>query len=170
MVFGLSLATYTLLHVLISLVGIGAGFVVMYGLFTRNRLDGWTGLFLVATVLTSVTGFAFPFERLLPSHILGILSLLALALAIPARYLYHLSGSWRWIYVVTACIALYFNVFVLVAQSFLKVPALKALAPTQKEPPFLIAQLLVLLLFIGLTVVATKRFHIETEREHARAA
>jgi hypothetical protein len=170
MVFGMTLATYTLLHVLISLVGIGSGLVVMFGLLTGKRLDGWTGLFLVTTVLTSVTGFAFPFDHLLPSHVLGIISLIVLAAAIPARYVFHMNGSWRWIYVICAGMALYLNVFVLVAQTFMKVPALKALAPTQKEPPFLIAQLVVLVIFAALTILATKRFHLGPEQVRARAA
>ena len=170
MIFGMSLATYTFLHVLVSLVGIGSGFVVMFGLFARKRLDGWTALFLVTTALTSVTGFGFPFDHLLPSHKVGIISLAILAVAIPARYVYHLAGSWRWIYVVGAAMALYLNVFVAVVQAFLKVPALKAWAPTQKEPPFLVAQLAVLLIFVGLTIVATKRFHIDPERKQAHAA
>src|SRR5258706_11473918 len=114
MVLGMTLGTYTFLHVLISLVGIGAGLIVMFGLLGGRRLDVWTGLFLATTVLTSVTGFGFPFQHLLPSHILGILSLVILALAIPARYVFHLTGAWRWIYVVGAGMALYFNVFVLV--------------------------------------------------------
>ena len=101
MVLGMSLATYTLLHVLISLVGIASGLIVMYGLLAGKRLDGITLIFLVTTVLTSVTGFGFPFEHLLPSHIVGILSLIVLALAIPARYAFHMAGSWRWIYVVS---------------------------------------------------------------------
>ena len=170
MIFGMTLGTYTFLHVLISLVGIGSGLIVMFGLLSGKRLDGWTGLFLATTVLTSVTGFGFPFEHLLPSHIVGVISLLILAVAIAARYVFHLTGAWRWIYVVGAGMALYLNVFVLVAQVFLKVPALKALAPTQKEPPFLIAQLVVLVVFAGLVILATKRFHIEPERERARAA
>jgi hypothetical protein len=169
-IFGMTLGTYTFLHVLISLVGIGSGLIVMFGLLSGKRLDGWTGLFLATTVLTSVTGFGFPFEHLLPSHIVGVISLVILAAAIPARYVFHLTGAWRWIYVVGSGMALYLNVFVLVAQGFLKVPALKALAPTQKEPPFLIAQLIVLLIFAGLIILATKRFHIEPERERARAA
>jgi hypothetical protein len=169
-IFGMTLGTYTFLHVLISLVGIGSGLIVMFGLLSGKRLDGWTGLFLASTVLTSVTGFGFPFEHLLPSHIVGVISLLILAAAIPARYVFHLTGAWRRIYVVSAGMALYLNVFVLVAQAFLKVPALKALAPTQKEPPFLIAQLAVLLVFTGLIILATKKFHIEPERERARAA
>jgi hypothetical protein len=162
--FGMSLATYTLIHVLISLIGIGSGLVVIWGLLKGKRLDGITAIFLVTTVLTSVTGFGFPFEKLLPSHILGILSLLALSVAIPARYVFRLVGSWRWIYVVGAALALYFNVFVLIAQLFMKVPSLKALAPTGSETPFLAAQLSVLVLFIILTVFATKRFQGEPVR------
>lgn len=164
MVFGMSLAAYTLLHVLISLVGIGSGLVVMYGFLTGKRLDGWTVVFLVTTGATSLSGFGFPFERLLPSHILGILSLLALGAAIPARYVYHLAGAWRGTYVIGSSVALYFNVFVLVAQLFLNVPALKALAPTGKEPPFLVAQVVVMAIFIVLTIAAAKRFHVEAAR------
>jgi len=170
MIFGMTLGTYTFLHVLISVAGIGAGLIVMFGLLSGKRLDGWTGLFLATTVLTSVTGFGFPFDHLLPSHILGILSLVILAAAIPARYVFHLAGSWRWIYVVGAGIALYFNVFVLVVQAFEKVPALKALAPTQKEPPFLVAQLIVLVIFVAIIALAAKRFRSEPERQRARAA
>ena len=164
MILGMSTATYTLLHVLISLVGIVSGLIVMYGFLTGKRLDGLTAVFLTTTVLTSVTGFGFPFEHLLPSHKVGIISLLILAVAIPARYVFHLAGKWRAVHVVGAATALYLNVFVLVVQSFLKVPALKALAPTQKEPPFLVAQLLVLLIFATLTVFATVRFHPERLR------
>jgi hypothetical protein len=164
MILGMSTGTYTLLHVLISLVGIGSGLVVMFGFLTGKRLDGWTALFLVTTVLTSVTGFGFPVDHLLPSHIIAILSLVILAIAILARYVFHLSGAWRSTYVVTAAIALYLNVFVLVVQTFMKVPAVHALAPTQKEPPFLIAQIVVMLIFIGLTVLAVKKFHIELAR------
>jgi hypothetical protein len=170
MVFGMTLGTYTFLHVLISLAGIGSGLIVMFGLLKGKRLDGWTGLFLATSVLTSVTGFGFPFDHLLPSHVLGVLSLVVLAATIPARYTFHLGGAWRWIYVVGAGTALYFNVFVLVVQSFEKVPALTALAPTQKEPPFLVAQLVVLVLFVTLIILAARRFHIEPERERTRAA
>src|SRR6266404_6848672 len=144
MILGVTTSTFTLLHVIISLIGIGSGFVVVYGLLTGKRLDGWTALFLASTVATNVTGFAFPFEHLLPSHKVGMISLVVLAIAILARYAFHIAGAWRRIYVISAVIALYLNVFVLVVQSFLKVPALKALAPTQKEPPFLVAQLVVL--------------------------
>jgi hypothetical protein len=161
MTLGMSLQIYTLVHVLISVVGIGSGLIVMFGFLTSRRLDGWTALFLLTTVLTSVTGFGFPFEHLLPSHKVGIISLVVLAVAIAARYLFHLAGAWRKTYVITASIALYLNVFVLVVQLFEKVPALHALAPTQKEPPFLVAQLVVMAIFILLTILAAIKFRAE---------
>jgi hypothetical protein len=164
MILGMSTATYTFLHVLISLIGIGSGLIVMVGLLTGKRLDGLTAVFLTTTVLTSVSGFAFPFDHLLPSHIFGIISLVVLAVAIVARYAFHLAGAWRGTYVVGAAIALYLNVFVLIAQLFMKVPALKALAPTGKEPPFLIVQLAVMAIFVALTILAAKRFHLEPAR------
>jgi hypothetical protein len=157
-ILGMSTATYTLIHVLISLAGIGSGLVVMYGLLGGNRLDRWTALFLTTTVLTSVTGFGFPFDHLTPANKVGIISLTVLAVAIIARYPLHLAGGWRRTYVISAAIALYLNTFVLVVQSFEKVPALKALAPTQKEPPFVAAQLVVMALFVVLTIFAVKRF------------
>ena len=162
MILGMSTATYTSLHVLISLIGIGSGLVVMSGFLTGKRLEGLTAIFLISTVLTSVGGFAFPFDHLLPSHKVGIISLIVLLVAIAARYMFHLAGAWRWIYVITAATALYLNVFGLVFQAFEKVPALKALAPTQKEPPFLLAQLLVLIVYLGFTILAAKKFHIES--------
>ena len=161
MIFGISTSAYTLLHVVISLIGIGSGFVVLYGLLNARRLDRWTALFLVTTTATSLTGFGFPFHHLLPSHKVGMLSLVVLAVAGLARYAFRLSGPWRWIYVVTAQLALYLNVFVLVFQAFEKVPALKALAPTQSEAPFLIAQLLVLAAFVVLTIAAIRRFRVD---------
>ena len=161
MILGMTTSTFTLLHVLISLTGIGSGFIVVYGLLTGKRLDGWTAIFLATTVLTSLTGFLFPVEHLLPSHVVGVISLVVLAVAILARYALHLAHAWRWIYVVCAVLALYLNSFVAVVQSFLKVPALKALAPTQKEPPFLIAQLIVMALFIVLGTFGVKKFHAE---------
>jgi hypothetical protein len=164
MILGMSTATYTFLHVLISLVGIGSGLIVMFGFLTGRQLNRMTVIFLVTTVLTSVTGFGFPFDHLLPSHIVGIISLVVLAVAIPARYVFHLAGAWRWIYVVTAAVALYLNIFVLIVQLFEKVPALKALAPTQKEPPFLVVQLVVMAIFVVLTIVAAKRFHFQPAR------
>ena len=161
MILGMSTANFTSLHVVISMVGIGSGLAVMYGFLAGKRYDGMTAIFLVTTALTSLTGFGFPSEHLLPSHKVGIISLALLAIAIPARYGFRLAGAWRVTYVATAAMALYLNVFVLVVQLFEKVPALKALAPTQKELPFLVAQLLVLAIFIGLTILSAKRFHIE---------
>jgi hypothetical protein len=158
MVLGMSLSTFTLVHVLISLVGIVSGLLVLYGLIKGKRFDGGTAIFLATTVLTSLTGFLFPFTHLLPSHIVGTISLLALAVAIVARYPLHLEGAWRSIYVVTAVLALYLNVFVLVVQSFLKIPAVHALAPTQKEPPFLIVQVIVMAVFVVLGIFAVKGF------------
>jgi hypothetical protein len=157
----LGLTIFTVVHVLLSLIGILAGFVVVYGLITAKRLDGWTATFLWTTILTSVTGFLFPFHKLLPSHILGILSLIALAIAVFARYRRRLAGGWNRAYAISAVIALYFNVFVLVAQLFQKVPALKALAPTQSEPPFKIAQLAVLIIFVLIGIFSAVRFRSE---------
>ena len=162
MILGMSTSTFTLVHVVLSLVGIFAGFIVLFGMFGSKKLDGWTALFLATTVLTSVTGFPFPRDHILPSHIVGVISLVVLAVAIFALYSRHLAGPWRWIYVVGAVVALYLNVFVGVVQSFLKVPALNALAPTQSEPPFLIAQSVVLLIFIAFAVVALRSFHPRT--------
>lgn len=158
MVLGMSLSTFTLVHVLISLVGIVSGLLVVYGLIKGQRFDGGTAIFLATTILTSLTGFLFPFTHLLPSHIVGIISLVVLAVAIVARYALHLEGAWRSIYVVSAVVALYLNVFVLVVQSFLKIPPVHALAPTQKEPPFLIVQLIVMGIFIVLGILAVKGF------------
>ncbi len=162
--------TFTKVHVIISLIGIGSGLVVMVGLLTAKRLDGWTALFLASTVLTSVTGFFFPFHGFTPAIGVGIISLVLLAIAIIARYPFHLRGAWRWIYVVTAMLSLYLNVFVLIVQLFQKVPALKALAPTQSEPPFQFTQLLVLVLFIALTILGVIRFRIEPARTSVRTA
>ena len=160
MVLGMTLQTFTLLHVLISLAGIGSGLIVLYGLLTGERLDSWTAVFLATTVLTSLTGYLFPVEHILPSHIVGAISLVMLAIALVARYARRMEGSWRWIYVVSAVIALYLNVFVLVVQSFMKVPAVHALAPTQKEPPFLVVQLTVMAIFLVLGILAVKKFRL----------
>jgi hypothetical protein len=157
MIFGMT--SFTFFHVAISLVAIVSGLVVVYGLLGSRRLDGWTMLFLVTTVATSVTGFLFPFHGFTPGIGVGILSMIVLVAAIGARYGFHLSGAWRWIYVAGAVIALYFNVFVLIVQSFQKIAFLKALAPTQTEPPFLVAQLATLVLFLVIGIVAVRRFH-----------
>jgi hypothetical protein len=159
MIFGLS--TFTFIHVVISLVGIFTGFVVLYGWLAAKSLDGWTATFLLTTVATSVTGFFLPAQHFMPSHAVGIISLVVLAVALFALYGRRLDGAWRRAYVICATAALYFNVFVLVAQAFAKVPALKALAPTQAEPPFAIAQGIVLVTFVGLGFLAVKRFRLE---------
>jgi hypothetical protein len=158
MVLGMSLSTFTLVHVIISLVAIASGFIVMFGLLGSNRMSGMTALFLATTILTSVTGFFFPFTQLLPSHIVGILSLVLLAIAVFALYGQKLSGAWRAVYVVAALISLYLNVFVLIIQGFLKVDPLKTLAPTQTEPPFLAVQGVVLAFFVIVIIGAARRF------------
>jgi hypothetical protein len=170
MVFGMSLATYTLIHVVISLVGIGSGLIVLFGMFGGKRLDGMTALFLATTALTSLTGFGFPFEHVTPGIVFGILSVVVLAIAVPARYSFRMAGKWRAIYVVTAVIALYFNCFVLIAQSFMKVPALHALAPKGNEPPFAIAQGILMVLFIVAGTLAVRKFRLGATVSAARAA
>ncbi len=159
MIFGMSIATFTMVHVVISLVGIFTGLVVVFGMFGSNKLDGWTALFLATTVLTSATGFFFPSEHVLPSHIVGFISLVVLAVAIYALYSRQLAGPWRWIYVVGAVVALYLNVFVGVVQAFQKIPFLNALAPAQSDPPFIIAQVVVLGIFVALAIAALRAFH-----------
>ncbi|HEX4600110.1 MAG TPA: hypothetical protein VH116_01855 [Gemmatimonadales bacterium] len=156
-----SLTTFTLIHTVASILGIFAGCVVAGGLVAGKRLDGWTGLYVVTTVATSATGFGFPFVKVLPQHIVGVISLIVLAGVIVARYVKHLAGGWRKVYVVGAVLALYLNVFVLVVQLFRRVPALVVSAPTQSEPPFLITQLVVLALFLWLGAAAVKGFQPE---------
>ena len=156
---GLSLSAFTTLHVVISLIGIATGLIVLWGMLGAERMAGLTAVFLITTLLTSVTGFMFPFNGLLPSHVVGALSLVVLAIALAALYAFHLEGAWRWVYVVTAVIALYFNVFVGVVQAFQKFAFLHALAPTQSEPPFALAQIVVLALFVWLGLLAVRRFH-----------
>ncbi len=158
MILGMSLAEFTVLHTVISLLGIASGLVVIVGMLGSRTLPGWTAFFLITTILTSVTGYFFPSPDIKPSHIVGALSLVLLLLAVVALYVRKVAGHWRWIYVVTAGLALYLNCFVLVVQGFLKVPALQQLAPTQKEPPFVAAQCLVLLVFIAVIFVAARRF------------
>ena len=155
------MSTLVLVHVVLSLIGIASGFVVLFGLVGGKRMERLTVLFLATTVLTSATGYLLPAHKLMPSHILGTISLIVLAIAIFGRYKRQLQSRWRLTYVVTAAVAQYLNVFVLVVQSFMKVPALKALAPTQSEPPFAITQLVVLVLFIVLGVAAVRGFRTE---------
>ena len=159
--FGMSLAAYTLMHTLIALVGIASGLVVLRAWISGRDGGRWTATFLATTVATSVTGYGFPFEHLLPSHVVGAISLVVLAVAIAARYAFHLRAAWRRVYVITAVIALYLNVFVGVVQSFLKIPALNALAPKQTEPPFVASQGIVFALFVVLAIVAANRFRGE---------
>jgi hypothetical protein len=156
---GMSLQTFTFVHVVISLIGIATGIVAVYGLFSGRVLRGWTGTFLATTVLTDISGYGFPVDHLMPSHIVGAISLVILAMTLVALYSRHLAGAWSRIYAVGATLGLYLNCFVLVVQSFLKVPALKALAPTQSEPPFAIAQLIVLAIFLSIAVRLGIRFH-----------
>lgn len=158
MVLGMSLGMYTMLHVIISLIAIGTGFIVLCGLINGRLLSPWNDVFLVTTILTSLTGFAFPNDKITPGIILGILSVIVLAIAVLALYVFHLREGWRRTYAITAMIALYFNVFVLIAQTFEHVPAFHALAPTGTETPFKVAQTLLLLLFIVLISAAAKKF------------
>jgi hypothetical protein len=151
----------TVVHVVISLIGIGSGLVMLVGMLSGKRYEGWTAAFLATTVATSVTGFAFAADRVLPSHVVGALSLVVLGTSAYARYREELAGRWRAIYVITTVLALYLNVFVGVVQSFLKVPALRSMAPTQSEPPFVMTQLAVLALFAGLSIAAVVRFRPE---------
>lgn len=162
MILGMSLPTFALFHVLLSLVGIFAGLVMVGGFMSGKLLRGWTGLFLVTTILTNATGFLFPFAKLLPSHILGGLSLVLFPLALLALYGKHLEGGWRRIFVIVSVATLYFNCFVLVVQLFSKFPLLIATAPTQKEPPFAITHLIVLAMFIWLGRAAVKGFRVGT--------
>ena len=160
MILGMSLSTFTMVHVIISLIAIVSGIIVMFGLLGSNRMPGLTATFLLFTILTSATGFLFPFEKLLPSHMIGILSLVLLAIACIALYGMKLSGAWRSVYVVTAMISLYLNVFVLIIQAFLKVGPLHALAPSvpPSEPPFAILQGIVLVFFVIMIIGAVRRF------------
>jgi hypothetical protein len=151
---------FTLIHVVISVLGVVSGLVVVGGLVAGRRLDGWTGLFLATTIYTSISGFGFPFTKLLPSHIVGVISLVLLAICLAARYWKKLDGGWRTTYTLTAVAALYLNVFVLVVQLFSKTPPLAQLAPTQQEPPFVVTQALILALFVWLGWAALRGFRI----------
>jgi hypothetical protein len=160
MMLGMSLSTFTIFHVIISLIAILAGFVLMFAMLGSNRLPGLTAIFLLFTILTSVTGFMFPFEQLLPSHMLAIISLVLLAVACVALYGMKLGGPWRWVYVVTAMASLYINVFVLVVQAFLKTPSLHELAPGNPPngPAFAAVQGVVLVFFVVMIIAEVRRF------------
>jgi hypothetical protein len=172
MILGMTLATFTTVHVILSLIGIVAGLVVVFGMLQGRMWLGWTHLFLLTTVLTSLTGYLFPAQHVMPSHIVGAISLVALAIAMLAIYGRGLVGGWRRTFVVSAVVALYLNAFVLVVQSFEKIPVLHALAPKGSEPPFAVAQLIVLAFFTWIGFQATKRFrtdavHVMRERRAA---
>jgi hypothetical protein len=158
MILGMSTSAFTILHVIISLIAIASGFLVLFGLIKGKLPSPWNVVFLVTTILTSLTGFCFPNDKVTPGIVLGILSMIVLAIALVALYVFHLKGGWRRTYAITAMIALYFNVFVLIAQTFEHVPVFHALAPTGTETPFKIAQTLLLILFIVLITKAAKTF------------
>jgi hypothetical protein len=170
MILGLSTSTFTTIHVLLSLVGIASGLVVLYGLIRGKSFNRGTLLFLSTTVATSVTGFLFPNEHLTPGIKIGILSILILALAIVAKYTLALAGRWRKVFTISSVVALYFNCFVGVVQAFEKIPALHAVAPQGKEPPFAIAQLILLVAFLVLGTLATRRFRAELVQVRRTAA
>jgi hypothetical protein len=159
MILGMSDSTFTLVHVVLSLVGIVSGIVVVFGMLGANRLSGLTAVFLATTVLTSATGFLFPSTSFGPPQVIGALLLVVLAVAILALYIFGLAGLWRWVYVIGAIVALYLNCFVGVVQAFQKLPFLQPLAPTQSEPPFVVAQVVVMAIFIALGIGAVRKFH-----------
>jgi hypothetical protein len=158
MTWGIPTDTFLQIHVAMSLIGIASGFVVLYGLLDGKPLAGWTALFLATTILTGITGFPLAPFGFDPARAVGVILLILLALAVLALYVFRLAGPWRWVYIVTAVMALYLNVFVGVTQAFQKLPFLQPLAPTQSEPPFLVTQVVVLAIFIALGVVAVVRF------------
>jgi hypothetical protein len=170
MILGMTTANFTVFHTALSLVGIVSGLVAVYGMLGGKMVEKWTALFLLTTLLTCLTGYLFPVEHVLPSHIVGAITLVALAGALLARYAFHLAGGWRRTYVLTAILALYLNCFVLVVQLFLKVPALHALAPKGQEPPFLIAQLVLMGVFIWLAIAAVRGFRVAGGQTLRRAA
>jgi hypothetical protein len=161
MILGLSVSAFTTVHTILSLIGTATGIIAVIGMLGSKKLNGWTAAFVLTSILTSLTGFFFPFTNVLPSHIVGGVSLLVLAIVLFGLYVRGLERAWRWIYVVGVLIALCLNVFVAVVQAFQKIGFVKALAPTQSEPPFLIAQLVVLAVFVVLGFVAVKKFHPE---------
>ncbi|HEX5507597.1 MAG TPA: hypothetical protein VFX37_03755 [Pseudolabrys sp.] len=164
MILGMSLTTFTILHVIICFIGLVAGLVVVFGMFGSKRLNGWTAVFLIFTILISVTGFMFPIHGFTPALATGVVSSIILAAAVLGLYVFRLNGAWRWIYVAGAVAALYLNVFVLIVQSFQKVAVLRDLAPTQTETPFLVTQIAALVLFLAFAMLALIKFHPERTR------
>jgi hypothetical protein len=161
MILGMPIATFTILHVIISLIGVASGLIVLYGMFGSSRMQGWTAFFLAATVLTSASGFLFPRTTVTPAQVVGVISLAVLAAALVGLYVFRLGGVWRAVYVGGAVAALYMNSFVLVVQAFQKISFLQPLAPTQSEPPFVATQAVVLVAFLGLGFLALRKFHPE---------
>jgi hypothetical protein len=166
MTWGIPTASFVQIHVLISLIGIASGFAVAYGLLTNRLFFGWTALFLTTTILTSITGFPIPPFGFDPPRAIGVISLILLAGAVVSFYIFHVVGVWRWAYIGCAITAFYLNTFVAVVQAFQKLPVLHPLAPTQSEPPFLIAQIGVLIIFVVMGVLAVIRFHPEIKTEN----
>jgi len=156
MIFGMD--TYTFVHVLLSLIGIVTGFIVLFGLLTASRMSMWTAIFIVTTLATTLTGFGFPYNGFTPAIGVGIVSTIVLVITIAARYAFRLSGSWRWIYAGGAVLSFYLNFFVLIVQSFQKIPALNAYAPTGSEPPFAITQGIALLAFVVAGALSVRTF------------
>lgn len=149
---------YTWFHTLLSIVALIAGAVAIKGLLNSRVTPIWTEIYLVTAILTSATGFGFP-GPFTPAKVVGTICLILLAIALLALYVFKLRGPWRWLYVIGIAVSTYFDYFVLVAQLFNKVPALKALAPTQSEPPFAVAEVIVLAIFVWLAVQAVRKFH-----------
>ena len=152
------MSTFTWVHTALSVAALIAGLIVVIGLFTSKTLGGWTAIFLATAIATSATGFGFPFKSFGASHWIGVISLVVLVLAVLARYVFHYAGAWRWLYAVCTVVAFYFLVFVLIAQAFKKVPALAALAPTLSEPPFAIAQVVAMVIFVVIAVATARKF------------
>ena len=161
MILGMSIPAFTLLHTIISVIGLLSGLIVLGGMYGAQRLPGWTALFLLTTALTSITGFFFPNAKITPGQIFGAITLIVMVPTLTGLYGFHLRGAWRWIYTGGAVIVLYLNFFVLVAQLFAKVTVLQPLAPTQSEPPFLITEIVVLAIFVVLGILALVKFHPE---------
>jgi hypothetical protein len=161
MILGLPFDTFTNLHTIISLIGIATGLIALIGMLSSKKLEFWTAIFLLTTVLTSVTGFMFTNAGFTPAQGVGYVSLAVLALALLALYIFKLNGAWRWVYVVAAVSALYLNIFVGIVQAFKQLAFLQPLAPTQSEPPFIIAQVIALLIFVALGILAGIKFHPE---------
>jgi hypothetical protein len=157
-ILGMSIAAFTQLHVVLSLIGIASGLVTMAGLAARNALHRWTALFLASTGATVITGFLFPFVRFRPAHVFGALTTVALTLAILGRYRHHMEGGWRRTFIFSSAFGLYLNSFIAVVQAFQKIPALHAMAPTRSDAPFVAAQVSVLILCAGLGVAASRAF------------